>query len=138
LHLELTFQVRGVYNRLDDTTLEVLELPIGKWTTNYKEHLEKLMDGENPLVSEYRDYNTDCRVKFEIIIPTLSQITDKNLEKLLHLSTTVPVSNMTLFNRNGSISKYDTPEDILREWYPLRLEFYEKQKVLLFVGLLRQ
>lgn len=86
------------------------------------------MDGENPFVSEYRDYNTDCRVKFEIVIPTLSNLSDEELDKKLGLSCKLAISNMTLFNAQGSIVKFDSPEDILREWYALRLEYYEKRK----------
>jgi DNA topoisomerase-2 len=116
---------------LDDTTLEILELPIGSWTTKYKKTLEKLMAGENPFVQEYRDYNTDCRVKLEVVIPTLSTTSDADLEKKLALASSIPVSNLTLFSRDGTIAKYDSPEDILQDWYPIRLEYYEKRKVTL-------
>jgi hypothetical protein len=43
--------------------------------------------------------------------------------------------NMMLFNSEGVIRKYDTAEDILREFYELRLGFYTKRKAaLLKVG----
>lgn len=35
---------------------------------------------------------------------------------------------MHLFNAAGKITKYDEPTDIIDEFYPLRLEFYEKRK----------
>jgi DNA topoisomerase II len=34
--------VRGVYEVTDDDTLEITELPIGKWTRDYKTFLEDL------------------------------------------------------------------------------------------------
>ena len=34
---------KGVYKRMNQTTLQITELPIGMWTEKYKEHLEKLM-----------------------------------------------------------------------------------------------
>lgn len=114
---------------MDDTTLEVLELPVGKWTTKYKEDLEKLMDGANPLVSEYRDYNTDCRVKFEIVIPNLSAMSDADIEKSLHLTSKIAISNLTLFDSTGRIIKYASPEAILRDWYGIRLKCYGDRKV---------
>jgi len=33
----------GIWKRVDDTTLEITELPVGKWTVQYKTHLDKLM-----------------------------------------------------------------------------------------------
>ena len=34
----------GIINKLDDTTLEVVELPIRTWTQSYKEMLEAMME----------------------------------------------------------------------------------------------
>jgi DNA topoisomerase II len=34
-----------------------------------------------------------------------------------------------LFDPSGRIKKYDTAEDILREFFALRLVFYQKRKV---------
>jgi len=39
------YRVSGIINKLDDTTLEVVELPIRTWTQSYKEFLEGLMEG---------------------------------------------------------------------------------------------
>lgn len=38
---------------------------------------------------------------------------------------------MMLFNHEGVITKYDSPEYILREFYDLRLDFYGKRKAAL-------
>ena len=35
---------------------------------------------------------------------------------------------MVLFNRNHEIIKYDMPDTILREFYDVRLYYYEKRK----------
>ena len=34
--------VRGIYNVISETELEITELPIGKWTRDYKNFLEEL------------------------------------------------------------------------------------------------
>ena len=39
--------------------------------------------------------------------------------------------NMVLFNSKGLIQKYSSPEDILREFFDLRLQFYVKRKAAL-------
>jgi DNA topoisomerase-2 len=41
------YRTIGVFERTNDTTITVTELPIGIWTQNYKEHLEKLQSDEN-------------------------------------------------------------------------------------------
>jgi DNA topoisomerase-2 len=45
---------------------------------------------------------------------------------------------MHLFNAQGQIVKYDTPEQIMREFYDLRLEHYEKRKNYMVGDLERQ
>jgi DNA topoisomerase-2 len=36
---------------------------------------------------------------------------------------------MMLFDAEGHIKRYDSPEDILREFFDLRLQFYERRRV---------
>ena len=47
--------VTGVYRVLDDDELEITELPIGKWTRDYKTFLEELAVKEE--VEEIREYH---------------------------------------------------------------------------------
>lgn len=43
--------------------------------------------------------------------------------------------NMMLFDAEGKIKRYDSPEEILQEFFNLRLQFYERRRVgLLQVG----
>ena len=37
-----SYLVRGIYNIIDDDEMEITELPIGKWTRDYKNFLEEL------------------------------------------------------------------------------------------------
>jgi len=39
------YKVSGIMEKVDDTTLEILELPIRKWTQDYKEMLEEYTTG---------------------------------------------------------------------------------------------
>lgn len=36
------FLVSGVFNRVGETEIEITELPIGKWTRDYKSMLEEM------------------------------------------------------------------------------------------------
>jgi len=40
------YDVFGVVKKLNDTTVEVTELPIHKWTQNYKDELEAMITGD--------------------------------------------------------------------------------------------
>lgn len=45
------------------------------------------------------------------------------------LTTKINTSNMICFDPEGKIKKYNSPEQILEEFYPLRLAYYQKRKV---------
>jgi len=63
--------VTGVYNVLDEEIgeLEITELPIGKWTRDYKTFLEELSQKDE--VDEIREYHEENRVHFVIRVPKL-------------------------------------------------------------------
>ena len=48
---EHKYDVTGIVNKIDDTTVEITELPIHKWTQNYKQELESMMGekGDGPV-----------------------------------------------------------------------------------------
>jgi DNA topoisomerase-2 len=46
----------------------------------------------------------------------------------LKLKSTLNTSNIHLFNINGQIQKYNSIEEILREFYNIRLVYYDKRK----------
>lgn len=53
---------------MDETTLRVTELPVRKWTQDYKELLEALIKPEDknevPLLLDYKEHHTDANVDF--------------------------------------------------------------------------
>lgn len=80
---------------------------------------------------DYREYHTETTVHFII------QLTDKgkqaikreSIEKVFKLSTNLSTTNMVCFDSFGKIKKYSTPEQILEDFYDVRLEYYQKRKV---------
>jgi DNA topoisomerase II len=54
---------------------------------------------------------------------------------ILKLETTIRTSNMHAFDAKGKIKKYDSPLDILREWFDVRKKFYIKRKKFLLSDL---
>ncbi len=51
------------------------------------------------------------------------------LENEMWLSVPLSINNMVLFDAEGRIRKYANVDDIIKEFFSLRLRFYEKRKV---------
>ncbi|KAJ4785264.1 DNA topoisomerase 2 [Rhynchospora pubera] len=137
----VTYTVCGVIEQVDNTTLKITELPIRRWTQDYKEFLEGLMTGtdkiKEPFIKDYREHNDDVNVHFEVILSeeNMDIALQEGLEKRFKLTTSITTTNMHLFDENGVIKKYDNPEKILEEFFHLRLEYYAKRKKVLLDNL---
>ena len=101
--------------------LKVSELPPGRWTQDYKEHLDSLV--EKKMITSYTNNSTTEDVDFEIF-----GYSGKDLVKDLKMRKTFHVSNMHLFHPTKGINRYGSPEEILQDFVELRLEHYKKRK----------
>lgn len=124
----------------DDRAVRISELPIRKWTQDYKESVlepmlqagDKEGQAEALALSEVREHHTDTTVAFTLRFSTpeaAAAARATGLHKSLKLSSSVSTSNMTLFDPHGRIKKYEVVDVLLRDFYALRLSFYEKRKV---------
>jgi DNA topoisomerase-2 len=59
----------------------------------------------------------------------LEKAEEQGLIEFFKLTSKVNTSNMMCFNFEGKIQKYGSPEEIIEEFYPQRLAFYQKRKV---------
>ena len=120
--------VTGKFEILDDDELEITELPIGKWTRDYKNFLEELAQKDE--IEEIREYHQENRVHFVLKVPKLREIERQagGILKKFKLQTTLSQSNYVLFNERTLIQKYPSEELILRAWVPLRETLYERRK----------
>ncbi|CAG9332775.1 unnamed protein product [Blepharisma stoltei] len=125
------YEVKGVFERLNGNILRITELPIKKWTTDYKKFLEDLAQLENPIVTDIKEYHTENRVDFHIEVPTLNNLTDSEIMKTFKLQTTLSLSNLVLFNSERKIKKYQGINEIMEEHYLIREYFYNKRKAFL-------
>lgn len=66
----------------------------------------------------------------------LAKAETEGLEKAFKLVGQINTSNMICFDMNGKIRKYKSPEEILEEFYTLRLSFYQKRKVCMSILIL--
>lgn len=54
----------------------------------------------------------------------------KGLTEFFKLTGKVNTSNMMCFDAEFKIKKYNSPEEIIEEFYPIRLAYYQKRKVI--------
>ncbi|KAJ3179046.1 DNA topoisomerase 2 [Gaertneriomyces sp. JEL0708] len=130
------YKITGLMRQLDETTLEVTELPIGSWTQAYKEFLESLLTGTDktpPSIRDYKEYHTDTAVHFVIYLTEdqMREAKEEGLEKKFRLATTKSINNMVLFDSDGHLKRYASVEDIMEEFFDLRMKLYHARKNLL-------
>ena len=141
-----SYAVMGTVRRVDDVTVEVVELPVKKWTQDYKQFLESMTVGaseeKGAFVKDFKERHTDTSVYFVITISETAApellVDDQALLKRLKLEGSISTSNMHLFNAQGQIVKYESPLAVLQEYFPLRLSLYEKRREALLARLDRE
>ena len=113
------FKILGAEEESDE--LEITELPISKWTRDYKNFLEELAAKDE--IDEIREYHQENRVHFIIKVTKLQEIKASAIdaiEKKFKLSSSLSANNYVLFNHEGKICRYNSEEEILKEFFVLR------------------
>ena len=128
-----TYVSRGCYNMLDDKTLEITELPIGLWTEDYKAFLEEYLEKNPKILKDYESHYTNNTVRFKLSFQPkeLEKFTNEidGIEKEFKLiSRNISTTNMHLFDARGVIKKYNDILEIVKDFYEIRLEYYEERK----------
>jgi len=157
------FLIKGIYEIIADRKVRITELPVGTWTDDYKQFLEKLMEppaasaadkdkdksSSVPVLKEYTDMSTDTIVDITITfhpsyphLPKELQDTiidadagTNKLEKLLGLFTTQSTTNMNLFDAREKLRKYASIYDIIQDYYTERFALYIKRKAAMLAQL---
>ena len=108
--------------------LKITELPVRKWTRDYKKFLEDLL--KNDIITDMREYHGSNQIDFEIFYETDSKYfhSDENILKHFKLGNTLSDRNYVLFDRNNKLKKYADETEILDEFYEVRLDLYVKRK----------
>ena len=143
------YLIKGKYEIISSDSIRVTELPIGKWTTQFIEELEVLMDDKSKktkkaIVKNIKDMSTDAVVDITIkFYPTvlgklISKNVDKycnNLEKTLKLYCYKNTTNMNLFNKKQQLKKYKDVYEIIDDYFTVRYDMYVKRKEYLILNL---
>jgi DNA topoisomerase-2 len=115
---KLKFITYGKMKRINERTIQITELPIGMWTDKFKDQCLSLI--EKGLLSKLMNDSTIDQVNF-----TLKDLQDTTAIKLTSILHT---TNMVLFNHDSVITKYQTINDILNEYFKTRLYYYKLRK----------
>lgn len=141
---EDSYITKGKWEQLSESQIKIYELPIGTGVTTYKEFLESLIDTSNKkdkekpkkkfslkdVVNKTKDENDEICfiVEFKNASDLSSLISSDTLEKELKLTKSFNTNNMYLFNDECILTKYKNINDILLDFYDIRLEYYGKRK----------
>ncbi|CAM1294747.1 TOP2B (predicted), partial [Pycnogonum litorale] len=119
---------------LGPSKIEITELPIKTWTQSYKENvLEPMLHGSDKqpsTITDFKEYHTDSTVKFVVTLSPerLSKYEEEGIHKAFKLQSPMSTTSMVLFDSDGCLKKYESVNDILRDFFNLRLEYYHKRK----------
>ena len=138
------FVFKGKYEKIDSDKIRVIELPVGYWTEDFKELLSILQNDKDkegkkivPIVKDVFENYTDTTVEFVVTLSKgkLEELEGSKgdygcngLEKTFKLYSTSSTTNMNLFNSEDKLKKYDSVEEIIDDYYDIRLEYYEDRK----------
>lgn len=127
------YKFNGLIKQTGDTEVEITELPIRMWTQDFKEKIVSIIKAEKvpSFIKDYDDYNTQRDVHFIIRMEEkyMKAALEEGLEEKFKLTKSIATSNLVAFDPEGRITKYATVEDIMKEFYGIRIKFYEKRKV---------
>lgn len=126
------WRLEGKIEELDDNTLVITELPARMWTITMKEFLLNGLGGNDKQKAWIKDMEEDHGTGVRFII----KLSDEEMEKTrrigflerFKLVSTISSSNMVAFDPAGNIKKYANVNDIIKDYYYIRLDFYQKRK----------
>lgn len=126
------YEVTGIAKKVSPTSIEVTELPVRRWTQDYKEFLTKLVDedGGNSRIEDFQEYHSENTVHFTINATRtqIKALEDEGLEKALKLRSSISTNNIVFFDADGKIKKYANEQELLADFAALRLKYYQKRK----------
>jgi DNA topoisomerase-2 len=131
----------GIFEWINDSTIRITELPVGKWTEDYIEFLEKATvergkDDDKQFVKSYQDNSTESIVDITVkcdedfLYRWRNKSNKDGVNELLSrlkLTTTLSVSNIHTFDDNCKIRKWSSIKQLVDYWYDCRKIIYVKR-----------
>lgn len=128
------YTVKGKYT-INGNKVHIEDIPIvNGWIEAYEDKMKLKVsvskDDNNKLESfEGRPSNNAIDIMLTFKGQELQKMfKDGSLDKYLLMTQNLSETNLVMFNAEGKLTKYDSTNDILREFYEFRLNMYEKRK----------
>ena len=143
---ENKFLIKGCYEKVGDDKIRITELPVGTWTMPYISYLETLVDGivdnktgkrGSPVLKDFSSVCTEVSIDILVVFPRgkleiLENAVDatgcNGVEKLLKLQSSLSTTNMHMFDKDCKLHKYRNVQEIIDEFYGVRIDVYQKRK----------
>lgn len=140
------YLIKGVYEKTAEDKITITELPIGTWTMPYITYLEELLEPApdkngkkvTPSIKDFTNMSTETNVLIHITFPKgkLAELEASSsghgaisgVEKLLKLTTTVSTTNMNLFTAELKLKKYASVDEIICDYFVVRMDAYARRK----------
>ena len=141
---------KGVYEfgDHDDETIRIKELPIDRWTEDYKEFLEDMLKEqeeagkaesktgkkeEHPIMlksykPEYDDTNACFLLHMNPEYYHHARAYPEEFEKKFKLTTSFKTTNMVAFDVDGTIRRFKSAGEIMERFYGARIAKYAERK----------
>ena len=136
-----TFISSGVINVDEEKEIvEISELPVKEFTRDYKTFLEKnhvdnkeYTGKKDFIIEDIKEYHIDNRISFVLKLSDesfnyIKRLSNDDLIKIFKLTSNLPTTNMVLFDSKNKIKKYNNIEEIINEFYEVRLDYYKQRK----------
>ena len=136
-----TFISNGVINIDEEKEIvEISELPVKEFTRDYKTFLEKnhidnkeYTGKKDFIIEDIKEYHIDNRISFVLKLSDesfnyIKRLSNDDLIKIFKLTSNLPTTNMVLFDSKNKIKKYNNVEEIINEFYDVRLDYYKQRK----------
>lgn len=107
-------------------TLIIHELPIGVQADNYRAHLTKLEDKE--VIIDFDDLSDKNGFEFVVRLPRDFNMSDEEIKKTFKLVSRES-ENLTVWNGDGVLTRFETVEGLLEHWVEWRVARYEDRRL---------
>ena len=112
--------------------LHITELPVGTQDDAYEDHLKKLV--EKGVIKDFQNFSEESAFDYRVKITRdyvdqieFNEISADEIRKTFKLISR-ETENLTLWDTNGELKRFNSPEEIIKEFVEWRLGRYEDRR----------
>ena len=118
--------ITGKLDVVNSTTIKITEVPVGTYLDQYKDHLNKLEDAG--FIKDYEDRSTEEGFDFTVNCPRSTTALDEEVLYQKFRLISRDTENLTLWNEDGVLERFDTVEAIIERFVPWRTAKFEERR----------